>query len=432
MNDKEYLKICLSEIALKLNWDKPSSWKDKDYIKLAEIISDASNISISAHTLKRLFGKIKYVKSYNPQQATKDALAIFIGFNNWDDFIENQRSLKDEKLENPIRLKSNNSATKYSLLFIVAVGALILFYTKIFIPNSNITSTDFQFDIKDSIGVTPFTIAINYDVSNIKADSIILDYNFINPMRGPRIVKLNELKHINNFTYQIPGYYSVSLKADNKIINTKKILAISKGWDSYIMPENDSQTYWINREIQLHTENGFLYYSPERIKSSGFNNTVFYVVNRLFREFEIDGDNFEMKVKFKNTEAIGGITCYNFNLKLFCTNETNNFSLMENGCSQFSRLKIGDNLKDGMNNNMASFKINTQDWNIFYVIVDNKKAKIYINNELIFEGSYNAPNGKIVGIENMFKGCGMLDYIKIKDLKTEQVFFDDFSTNTNK
>ncbi|WP_111708668.1 hypothetical protein [Lutibacter citreus] len=430
MNDKDYLKYCLIEIEKKLNWDKPNLWKDRDFIKLSEIISAESNISISSHTLKRLFGKIKYVKSYNPQQATKDALSIFIGFKNWDDFIETRISINSDNSKNKNNPKRYTLSENWLKLVLISVSILVIaFLYMVFIsPQAFKINNNFKFDLKDSIGLTPYTISINYNISEINTDSIIVDYNFKNPIRGPRTTKLNKSKFINNFTYQIPGYYQVDLKVDGETINSKKVLALSDGWDSYIMPEKDSQTFWINRKIESHSENGSLYYSPQRIRNNGFNDPVFYVVNRLFKQFEIDGDNFELKARFKNTEDIGGITCYNFNLKLFCTNETNYFSLMENGCSQYSGVKIGEKVINGMDTNLSSFKLDTQNWNLFNVIVKNKKVKIYINNKLIFEYIYNTTNGKIVGIENIFKGCGMLDFIELKDLNKGPIYVYDFSS----
>ena len=99
---------------------------------------------------------------------------------------------------------------------------------------------------------------------------------------------------------------------------------------------------------------------------------------------------------------------------------------MEEGCSRFSAIKIGEKSIVGINEDMSAFKISINDWNLFHVKVKDKNAEIYINNQLIFSGSYELPNGRLVGIENVFKGSGLLDYIEIKDLNSENVFFDDF------
>jgi hypothetical protein len=52
--------------------------------------------SISPDTLKRLFGKTKTYRSYNPQLETKNALALFIGYEGWEDFKKRQPVLTGE------------------------------------------------------------------------------------------------------------------------------------------------------------------------------------------------------------------------------------------------------------------------------------------------------------------------------------------------
>jgi hypothetical protein len=86
MNEKAALIICLQKIEEKVDWKPSEQWTDYDFKLLKKQIHSCSGISISTHTLKRLFGKIKYKSDYTPQHATKDALAQFIGYNSWEDF----------------------------------------------------------------------------------------------------------------------------------------------------------------------------------------------------------------------------------------------------------------------------------------------------------------------------------------------------------
>ncbi|MBK8884989.1 MAG: hypothetical protein IPN67_22355 [Bacteroidales bacterium] len=87
MNDRYYIRIIIRKIEKKLNWSKVTFWTDNEYKKLSSLIYEDTSISISAQTLKRLFGKIKYKDDYKAQPATKDALARFLNYSNWDAFI---------------------------------------------------------------------------------------------------------------------------------------------------------------------------------------------------------------------------------------------------------------------------------------------------------------------------------------------------------
>lgn len=436
MNSSGYLKYCLQEVEKKLNWKKSILWKDPDYSKLSNVIYKESNITISTNTLKRLYGKIKYSNAYNPQKGTKDALTKYLGYENWDDFVSQYKHPEEElnlEIDNIPKFDKNKINFKKklykSLFFAVLILILFIIYTSLYSNKKNINSASYKFELKDSISQVPYTVSINYDIQQINSDSTYVDFNYVKHYVGAQYIKLNKLKHVHNFTYQIPGYYQIDLIIDNELIEQKNVLAMSEGWDSYILPENHRQEgYWLDNRIETTNKNGFLYFSPEELKSKGFDtNTVFYVANRLFKKFKIDGDNFEMDIKFKNSKDIGGITCYDFNLRLFCENETNYLKFMEEGCERFSGLKMGETILDGVDEDLSSFKINTLNWNNLNILVENKNVKITINNKIIFTGSYTTPNGMLVGIENIFKGSGMLDYIKIRDLKTQKLFFDDFN-----
>ena len=90
MNDRYYINIIILRIEKKLNWKKVSLWTDSEYKKLSLLIFDETTISISPQTLKRLFGKVKYKDDYTTQPATKDALARFLKYADWDAFIQDE------------------------------------------------------------------------------------------------------------------------------------------------------------------------------------------------------------------------------------------------------------------------------------------------------------------------------------------------------
>ncbi len=422
MTEENYLQHCLFQVEKKLNWKKSSFWKESDYLKLSEIIFNASEISISAHTLKRLFGKIKYKENYNPQQATKDALSIFLGYASWKDFVQ--------QYQKSIQKKESNigSRQKKIAMAMTIVTLMLLFVAYNIIATATAKEKDvFLFDIQDSIGTVPFTVHTKYDFSETISDSLFIDFDFVHPVTGEQIKKTDKNRFAYNFTYQIPGYYKIQLRNHLDTLKTKNILAMSKEWESYLVEEGYRNRFWMDTKISTKSEDNYLHFSVEELKKSGLQvPQVFFIVNRFFKNTQIDGDNFELKTKFKNGKATGGITCYDFILNLYCMNNLNSIKLMEDGCSQYSGIKFGENNVDGTHENLSAFSIKPDEWNTLFVRVNQKEVTAYVNEALIYKGKYNNPNGSIVGIENIFKGSGMLDYIEIKDLKTGKTFFDDF------
>lgn len=429
MIEQEYLKYCLEAIEEKLNWKPSSEWRESDFIRLSEAITEKSGISISPHTLKRLFGKIKYKKFYNPQQATKDALAKFLDYQDWGGFVSSRNS----------RGKENNSSKgvtknkKGKKLVAVGVVAFIVLLLVLVLSNVNFEweniskKEDFNFSLTDAVGVVPYTVALNYDISNLSSDSVMVDFGFNHPIRGQQTMLVDKAKFLRNFTYQIPGQYKIRLKDGDKVLKSTKVLAKSKTWESYFNPETAIGEFWINNKIESKPFTGSLYYPPTYLDSVGFDsNQVFYLTHRLFREFDIDGDNFELKTRFKSSEDLGGITCYDFIIRVICENEGNNIKLMEKGCSQFSGMKIGETVLSGVHEDLSSFKFNLGVWNNLKVSIKDKNAEVHINNRKIFTGDYKKSNGKIIGLEIVFKGSGMLDYLHLRDLISNKKFRANF------
>ncbi|NJK98914.1 MAG: hypothetical protein HC905_31965 [Bacteroidales bacterium] len=108
MNNKDYLEKCRRIIEEKLDRGSYENWTNEDFKILSDHIYRSSNTLISTHTLKRFFGKLKLYKSnYNPQSETKKSLAIYMGFQNWDDFTE--------KLKENFSSSEKNRIAKFSL-----------------------------------------------------------------------------------------------------------------------------------------------------------------------------------------------------------------------------------------------------------------------------------------------------------------------------
>lgn len=429
MKAEKHLQYCLYQIEEKLNWGKSSVWKEPEFLQLSKLISKETEISISPQTLKRLYGKIKYKDYYNPQRATKDALVKFLGFNNWTEFTKHYEDTvaSEEQREKWPFWKRKSYRIALLVLSVAAVLMLLILYVGKFNPNMETEQNiPFSFDTTDSVGSVPYTVSVSYNIKQIHSDSIYVDFDFKHPITGPELVKLDKQRSLYNYTYQIPGYYHISLYRNDRELTVKNILATSHDWDSYLFNEG-KQVIWLDNKIKASKTSGYLYYSPQDLVENGFDiNAVFYVDHRIFKDFEIDGDNFEMKVRFKNSEKTGGITCYDFVTTLFCEKNFIYFKLMERGCSGYSGIKVGKTELNGVDENLSSFTFNTERWNNLYIVVKEKKVQVFVNNELIFSNSYQGSNGKILGIEQMFKGIGMLDYVRLKDLGTQQEFFDDF------
>jgi len=76
-----YLDECRRQIETHLGWGDSGHWTSRDFEQLSEKISAATQVHLSATTLKRIWGKVKYDSL--PAVTTLDTLAQFAGYDCW-------------------------------------------------------------------------------------------------------------------------------------------------------------------------------------------------------------------------------------------------------------------------------------------------------------------------------------------------------------
>ncbi|HTK20245.1 MAG TPA: hypothetical protein VL442_12045 [Mucilaginibacter sp.] len=83
------LKCLLAIIEDQLDWGDPSGWQGKDFEILNELILEKTKVSLSASTLRRLWGRVEY--NHLPSGTTLDTLARFAGSENWRAFTKRNK-----------------------------------------------------------------------------------------------------------------------------------------------------------------------------------------------------------------------------------------------------------------------------------------------------------------------------------------------------
>ena len=61
--DEHYLTLCRKRIEEKIGWGSSTDWSTQDFEELSEQIYEATGRPISATTLKRIWGRVKYESS---------------------------------------------------------------------------------------------------------------------------------------------------------------------------------------------------------------------------------------------------------------------------------------------------------------------------------------------------------------------------------
>ncbi len=84
MNQEELLKQCLTRIEAKTGWGPAAAWTNQDFTTLSEKIAAATDVHLSATTLKRVWGRVAYASK--PSPTTLNTLAVYLGFADWRSF----------------------------------------------------------------------------------------------------------------------------------------------------------------------------------------------------------------------------------------------------------------------------------------------------------------------------------------------------------
>ncbi|MBO9620777.1 MAG: hypothetical protein J7539_17270, partial [Niabella sp.] len=231
-----------------------ASWSNGEYIKLSGLLYRNTAVQISPSTLKRIFGKVKTTERYYPQKATRDALAQYAGFSNWDRFVSEQNNtipinetgtsiLVDRPLINPPASASPSRKSRIKryriIIVLLAIGAALLLFRQI-TKTKNSSAPDLagaKLICKNPIGENPhsaeFIVRLpdqfSGDTSKFKVD--------FDDRRSEKNVPANKTF---TYYYELPGSHYAILKYDGVPVDTAVILLRTNGWNATGVMQHDT------------------------------------------------------------------------------------------------------------------------------------------------------------------------------------------------
>lgn len=451
LDESYYLNRCCQLIEDDWQNGKSKHWRDSDYKALSTLISEKSHISISTDTLKRLFGKIKTFRNYNPQAETKNALAIFLDFKDWNEFKESSLIVspiykiievpKYEISENissskPIQPLENTPQKKKKWFIISILGSIVLCAIVVlyFIFNSkkqktfsDLSSTDnVAFTGKFLNGVAPHTVVFQYDITSIHSDSVYIDYGH-NDFENIERELLPKNKHTITHYYHNPGMYKVRLWEGQKVISTLAVEVISNSWKNYVYLRNKEVATIDDRLFTKNYNQSRAFISFPQIQSAGIDvNQINWVEFCNFQDFKVDGDEFIFETRFKNNKNEGGTDCLESIIKLMGQDGTLRVQFNKPGCARWAIVQFGEKELDGKYTDLYPFSTDVSTWRTVRIENIHKKVKVFLDNTLIYSVLYEKPISKLKGIVYNFRGCGSVDYIRLYDATNKVVFEEEF------
>src|SRR5258708_10988514 len=226
MNSSD-IKHLLTIIEQQLDWGDASNWQSKDFEMLNQLILEKTKVSLSASTLRRIWGRVEY--NHLPSATTIDTLAKFAGFENWRAFTKQKPNtqISAKSIDSPPVLLKERSGWRLKIaLIVIAVItiSLVSMYVKK-IPSNKITGT-FSFDTRPVTRSIPNSVIFTYDVKTDPSDSVFIQQSW-DP--GTRVA-VDKDRHQYTSVYYSPGFYHTKLLINNKIAKERLLLIPTSGW----------------------------------------------------------------------------------------------------------------------------------------------------------------------------------------------------------
>ncbi len=409
-----YITKCKTLIEQKLNWGLSDSWQKQDFEQLSEQIYKETNVSLSVSTLKRIWGKVRYESS--PNLATLNALAKFIGYTNWREFIAKGQIHKSELIEeisNDITKPSSNRKSKISFIGLLVLFAIIVCLCFIRKKKTSLHFENVKFSSQPVTKGMPNTVVFNYDASSSNADSVFIQQNWNAMFR----FKVDKNKREYTSTYYQPGYFKAKLILNDSIIKEHDLFLQSEGWLGMI-EKNPIPIYFSKTQIHKKETIGVNLADLASVKSDLYKGLHWVSLFNVDSSKIVMAENLNFEADVKNTFSTGDGVCQKTYIVLLCTEGIIAFPLSIKGCVGEMSLIIGMQEISGKSNNLSSFGIN--DFNDFVhvkAICMNRSLKIFINGNIAFESEIKNSLGKVVGTQVRFFGSGEIKGLKLQKLQ---------------
>lgn len=423
------LDRCCELISEKMGNTDIAAWSNSDYVKLSGLLYRKTSVQISPSTLKRIFGKVKTTERYYPQKATRNALAKYAGYEDWDQFALAQSKIipidkgdtvliTDTSLIHlPVfkRLSRKNKIKKYGAFAILLATAAFLLVVQITGSKNNPVSNLHGAELicKNPEGENPHTAAfmirplmeLSGDTSGYKVD--------FGDGRSAKTVPVNK---IFNYYYEIPGAYYAVLKYNDIPLDTVTIFLKTNGWNTTAIMQHDTTRVYPVKEFSADSAQT-LTVAPKELFHSGVDtNRTFFVHFINAKKSNISGDNFALTTHIITSKLRPGVRCSQVNIEVFGEKAKHMAAIIKPGCVAWARLQFSDIQVTGDRSDLRSIGADLSEGGTIKLQVQNKKALLFLNNKLIYETSYTFPLGNINGVDINFAGIGSISSFELKDL----------------
>jgi hypothetical protein len=424
MSEQQLVKNCLAEICRRNGFAQPGQMSQRDFEHISQELETKTGTLISTSTIRRLLnGEFSRI----PQTATLNAISVYLGFKNWQEYKLSVAGSVDETI--PVNEKTS-AAPQRSLIIpfksIAAAAAsvcLILFFS--FIKSGSFVNPHYE-KAKFSVTKTtnndlPNTVVFNYDVTEVNADSFFIQQSWDITRR----VKIDKNGHTLTDIYYEPGYHKAKLIANDSIIKTFDVSIPTDKWIYYVKEKSFSGKPQYVQSTGF--KNGMLAMDKKELSQSKVDVTKenFYVMLNFPSQFIPSTDNFIYSCRARVVNVLN-TACPFLMVEIFGQRNFNYFISKPKGCAYEMMAQFGEKELDGKTTDLSPLAMNVNEWQDIEFSVINKTAHIKINGVEVYSVSYSNSSGLITGIGFISNGLAEVEYAELKTPDGKVLYSDDF------
>jgi hypothetical protein len=406
-----HIEECLRLIETKWQRGNREDWSSYDFEKLNTAIFDATGVTLSVSTLKRLFGKVSYPNL--PSVHTLNTLARFAGFEDWNDFrlrsapIPSQPVLSPNPIPPPpIRPKTRLTRWWPILLLPIAILFYSLLSSRPNHPKADPSQFSFSANKIISEGV-PNSVVFHYKTPVYPTDSVFIVQTW--DMRRRIAVPPNGTDY--SAIYYYPGFFLAKLIVDTQIVLTHDLMITSNGWLA-LAEDNPSPIYFKKEEVTkkegIEVDSAILAHYHLSLEPSPPKIRLFYMKDLG----DLKDSDFTFETTLKTGPPQGAGVCQNVQVLIQCKNDVFIIPLAARACIGDLNLYAAGAAASSRNTDLSGFGCDLTQWTNLRITCDHRKLNFLVNGRSAYTVTFPNDPSDIVGVQYRFTGACAVKYAR--------------------
>ena len=442
--ERDFLALLIAELEKKVGWGDCTQWSSSQLRILEEQIEELTRIRISEYTLRRIIHR----QVANPQMATRNALAQFVGYAHWFAFTQwaneaypehsatahaaeasSPDANRETLLPTPDELTKQHSSHKASagfgknrlrrrnlLLFLLLALLLALPLFRRLAPGR------FLLEASQNTTLAPFEVKFSWQYPLWVSDSVFLEIDSYNERSR---FALPSTKGTLQHTFLIPASSEVRLVYRNKVRKRMRIKVASKDW---VIVTKTAGNHWFFLEKDLlFLEEGALRFPPQLAREYNLSPLSPSIHYRYIGANLADGNRFRFEAVVRNARSDGAVPCYDIEVELYARNGMHRAGVNAGACSSQLRVVASDKeLRGEFADLSALSSVDTDDWQHLLLEARGKTLYFSVNGRQLLSLPYRVALDSLYGVDIRCKGFGRVSAVTLHDGLGGLLYQEDF------